>query len=223
MVGVRPVQSVVGGGNLERGKRRLQVPGVTSVAGGWPGRQGGGQGGRGHTLLFLPSLPIRAAPTPTVSDRVGSYGGQSTATIVLLCKEMQAHTHPSSPSDCWLIRTRALPVPRPARHRILSVCLLRALLTWAAPGGCPARPACSSWAALIECFRLGDEQRRIGRRLHTTWNIETVAGGEWLCVGPHSSLSAYCALYSCGRVGLQRAAWSSNPGSVRSMSCSLLP
>lgn len=58
---------VVGGGNLERGKRRLQVPGVTSVAGGWPGRQGPHLAlspitpnqGRIHTYSVLQCLIVR--------------------------------------------------------------------------------------------------------------------------------------------------------------------
>lgn len=54
---------VVGSGNLERGKRRLQVPGVTSMA-------GGGQGGKGHTLLLPPSS--QSGPHPHLQCRTVS-------------------------------------------------------------------------------------------------------------------------------------------------------
>lgn len=88
---------------------------------------GGGQGGRGNALLFHPSLPIRAASTPTVLYSAHPYGEQSTGHYLSCARNCKHTTHAPPPIVGSLARLAHL---HPGRYTYVEDLIWLSRLSW---------------------------------------------------------------------------------------------
>lgn len=155
---------VVSSGNLERGKRRLQVPGATSMAGGVARAAGASPCSFTHRSQSGPhphrqcrTVPARTVDNvrPLSSSCVPGTGKANPRPRPLPLRSL-AQSHPA-----------ATPHPYPGTGSCWLASTVPAVL--AGPRECPVcqRP----W---LNSHPLGDEQRRIGRGLHCFWQPGTL-------------------------------------------------